>query len=139
MMHTDVARAKRWIELRWGKAGPSWTNWESSEFFDDFQPYTYEALMESLAIYYRAGNRYAPTSSELIKLVAETQRRRVEAGLDTFDRECSGRHVWAAPLPYDDDRRMVCAVCYETGPVAGCEHLYWDGRCVYCPDTVEAA
>lgn len=127
---SDLERAVSWMEARWGHQ----KKWATAhiDLYEDFAGFTPGALMETLTLWYRSGNKFAPTPSELRSETARTQRLRTERGIDVITAECVN-HVWAAPDPWDDDQRMVCAVCGEVGRVWKCrKHVVWKGRCVYC-------
>lgn len=127
---TDLERAVSWMEARWGHQ----KKWATAhvDLFEDFANFTPGALMETLTLWYRAGNKFAPSPSELRSEVAKTQRLRTERGDDVIADECVN-HAWAAPDPWDTDRHLVCAVCGEVGRVWKCHrHTTRGGRCIYC-------
>lgn len=128
---SDLERAVSWMEARWGK-NKKWDH--VFDLYEDFANFTPGALMEALHGWYRAGNKFAPGPAELRAEVARVQKHRVDRGEDLVIDEVCEVHKWAAPDPWDTDRRMVCAVCSEPGPKFHCPgHVFSkDGRCWYC-------
>lgn len=131
MSPVDLRDAVSWMSARWGYE-KAWSDWES--LAADFEPYTVGALKEALNAWYRRGESRQPKPSQLLKAVSETQLRRIERGVDEFDRGCAGNHVWADPTPTDTDRHQTCVLCGATGGNVACDHVYnkTSGRCVYC-------
>jgi len=131
----DLEGAVNWMTARWPSAHRDWSDWQS--LHSEFAGFTKGALKESLRAWYDRGERAAPNSSQLKKLVKETQARRVQNGVDTIQRDCGGAHVWADPHPLDDDRRRQCVLCDEYGTQVACDphHYGRSGRCVYCLTT----
>ena len=117
MSPTDLAAGVTWMEARWGYQ-KVWGSWES--VYEDFAPYSAGALREALDQWFRNGNKFAPRPAELHRVVTETAHRRIEAGTDEpVDRTCRGRHVWAEPFAWEDQREQECAVCGEIGARVG--------------------
>ncbi len=132
----DIEEVVAWMEARWGP-DKAWGSWP--DFYDDFASFTAGAMRETLYQWFKAGHRFGPKPSELVHAVSQTQARRVDRGEDEVERSCHGKHVWAEPAPYDEDRHQVCVLCGETGIVVQCEHQFQNGRCVYCPEGSNAA
>lgn len=132
MVPSDLARGVAFMESRWGFQ-KKWAN--TTSFFEDFAPYTAGALMETLNSWFRAGNKFPPAPSELVKAIGETQVRRIAHGQDNLDDTPCAVHLWAAPDAWDEDRHQVCVRCGETGAVWACSgHVYQNGpHCAYCP------
>lgn len=133
MNYLDMDRAVAWIEVRWPRS-KAWENWET--LTEDFAAFTPGAVMEALNTIYRSGARYAPGPSELMKAVGPAQARRIEAGIDDVSRDCTGSHVWAAPLPADLERVESCVLCGEERSAPKCAHEHRNrfGSCVFCLD-----
>lgn len=137
MNYLDLEKAVDWIETRWGTS-KAWARWE--ELYDDFANYTAGALRQALHQFYKAGHRYPPSPAELMKATAEVQALRIARGDDQIPRDCSGDHVWADPLPFEEDRHRICVLCGQTGRIVSCDHQFSSrGRCVWCPAQEKAA
>jgi hypothetical protein len=134
----DLRDAVQWMTTRWPSAQRDWSEWES--LAAEFAGYTAGALKEALHAWYRRGESRAPNPSQLVRLVGEIQALRVSRGVDDFQAEwCTdGEHLWALPLPTDEDRHASCVRCGEPGPEHICDHpavqVHADGRriCPYC-------
>ncbi len=136
MIPLDLQRAVEYMELHWGRSN-KWDRWE--DLYPEFASFTAGALNQALNQLYRSGAKFTPSSSELWKAVSEVQAQRVAHDEDDIDQSCGGNHVWADPLPTDDDRHRTCVRCDEVGPAVVCEHLFQKGLCVYCLDKAEAS
>lgn len=135
MTPLDLRDAVDWMESRWGY-NKGWSDWESLHV--DFANFSVGSLKQALHEWYRRGERSGPNPSQLLKAVSETHLRRIERGVEEADRSCGGDHVFADPLPTDDERRRTCVLCGEDGGAVPCEHSHVSktGRCAYCPAQV---
>jgi len=127
----DVRDAVTWITSRWPSSSRDWSDWES--FAADYAPFSVGSLKEALHQWHRRGEARGPNTSQLLRLVGEVHARRVDSGVEAVVRACGGMHVWADPLPYDDERVQSCVLCGETRAAAQCGHVVGRaGVCVYC-------
>lgn len=131
MTHAELAAGVAFMTTRWGPQ-KRWERWE--ELHTEYATYTAGALFETLHSWFRAGNKFAPTPSELRHAISDTQRRRIDSGTDTLTVARCTTHTYAAPDPWDEARRSVCVHCAHAGPVWVHEHrIGKNGRCIYCP------
>lgn len=137
MLPRDLVDAREWMVQRWDRVPKVWDN-AHLELYEDFAPYTVGAFYETLTMLYRAGSK-APNPGDVLKELTRVQRLRIERGEDTITVDECADHVWAAPDPWDDDRRMTCSVCGAQGAEYRCRrHVYRAGACCYCGRTQPA-
>lgn len=108
MTNTALREAVDFIDSRWGH-DKAWDNW--ADFYEEFSPFTNGAVRQALHEWFRAGNRFGPKPAELLKAVAEVQRRRIEQGVDEIPTICVD-HVWALPFFHEKEAK-VCVRCGE--------------------------
>lgn len=115
MTPTELAKVAEWVEARW----PGTRNFRETEKFAwDFQTLPDEAVWEAARAYDAAGNKHAPTQSELKRAAREITRGR---GLSTATETCEqrGRH----------SRNWAIA---DTGKTDGDGRALREAQCVDC-------
>lgn len=137
MISSDLVKGIGWMDER-GFLAKEWENW--TVLLTDFEPYTAGAFHETLRLMFRSGRRFPPKPQEVLAELIKVQSQRVARGEDVIPRTCNGAHVWARPLPFDDDRHLTCVLCGEAGGLTTCDHVFnAGGFCVYCPVTKAAS